>query len=193
MKKIIALLILFSFGNLLSQDLKCLNSEFYNSDYDVMQVQNSSDSINEIIKSELKSDSLRLVVIPNSYLKFPKWASYKRKGIDSGFKIILINNSSNDFSLFNMDGRIIMKRQFYYKNKWENVKSYDRTPQPICGNSYFTKRVIKSRDFFTFIAPCVEGDIKAKFRFVVYVNSETEKPTVYSNEFDGFINKKLIE
>ena len=193
MKKIIVLLILFSFENLFSQDLKCLNYEFYNSNYDIIEVRNFKDSINETTKLELKNDSLKLYVEKNSILKFPKWASYKRKGIDYGFKVILSNNSSNDLSLFNMDGRIIMRRQVYYKNKWRNLKSYKKTTQMICGNSYFTKRVIKSREFLTFVAPCVEGNIKAKFRFIVGSNSKNENLGIYSNEFEGFINEKLIK
>ncbi len=193
MKATFIIITLLSFGNLFSQDLKCLNSELYNSDIDVVQIKNDSDSENIISKSELESDLLLLVVMPNSHLEFPKWTSHKRNGIDNGFKVILINNSSNDLNLFNMDGKIIMKRQVYIENEWKNVESYDRTPQPICGNSFFTKKVIKSGDHFTFIAPCVEGNIKAKFRFVIFTKPVNEQSPVFSNEFDGFINKKLIE
>ena len=105
----------------------------------------------------------------------------------------LINNFSNDFSLFNMDGKIIMKRQVFYKNEWKNVESFDRTPQSICGNSFFTKKVIESGNRFTFVAPCLEGNIKTKFRFVIFTKPVNEQSPIYSNEFDGFINKKLIE
>ena len=193
MKKIIVLLILLSFENLFSQDLKCLNYEFYNSDSDVIEIRKLTDSISGITKLELKTDSLKLYVEKKSILKFPKWSSYNRKGIDSGFKVILRNNSSNDLSLLNMDGRIIIRRQVYYKNKWRNLKSYKKTTRMICGNSYFTKRIIKSRDYLTFVAPCVKGNIKAKFRFIIGSNSKNENIGIYSNESEGFINENLIE
>jgi hypothetical protein len=193
MKITFVIITLLSFGNIFSQDLNCLNFELYNSDYDTVQVENSSDSVSGISISELKSDSLQLIVMPNSYLEFPKWTSYKRNGIDNGFKIILINNSSNDFSLFNMDGKIIMKRQVFYKNEWKNVESFDKSRQPICGNSFFTKKVIESGDHFTFAAPCLEGNIETKFRFAIFTKPLNEQSAIYSNEFYGFINKKLIE
>jgi len=103
----------------------------------------------------------------------------------------LINNTSNDFNLANMDRRVIFRRQVYYKNEWVYIKSYDRTPRMICGNSYFYDKIIEPGNTFTFVAPCLEGNIKAKFRFVAY--GKTEKIAIYSNEFDGYFNKKLIE
>ena len=193
MRATFAIITILSFGNLFSQDLDCLNSELYDSNYDVVQIKNISDSENGIHKTELESESLQIVVMPNSYSEFPKWTSHKGNGINNGFKIILINNSSNDFSLFNMDGKIIMKRQVFYENEWKNVESFDSTPQPICGNSLFTKKVIESGNHFTFVAPCLTGNIKVKFRFVIFTKPVNEQSPIYSNEFDGLINKKLIE
>lgn len=193
MKATLIIIALMSFVNVYSQNLNCLDYELYNSDYDAVQTQYSSNSISDISKSELKPDSLQLIVISNSYLEFPNRAMYRRNGINNGFEVILINNSSNDYSLFNMDGKIVMKRQVYFEKEWRNVESYDKTPQYICGNSFFTKKVIDSGDHFTFVAPCLKGNIKARFRFVIFTKPINEQSFVFSNEFEGFINKKLIE
>ncbi|QTD37952.1 hypothetical protein JL193_01190 [Polaribacter batillariae] len=191
MKEIIVLLMIFSLGNLVSQDLNCLKPEFYDYDFDIIEVRSEKDSIFET--TQFKSDSLKLYVERKSILKFPKWSSYKRKGIKSGFKIVLLNNTNNDLNLFNMDGRIIMRRQVFYKNKWRNLKRYKDTERFYCGNSFFRKRTIKSKQILTFIAPCIFGNKKAKFRFILGRNYKNNNLAICSNEFEGFIDEKLIE
>jgi hypothetical protein len=193
MNKTFVIIALFSFMTSSSQDLNCLNHELYNSDYDVIQVKRVSDSEYETPKGDLKNETLQLTVLTDSYFEFPKWTNQKRNGIDKGFKVILMNNSSDDYSLSNMDGKIIIRRQVYFENQWKNVESFNKTRRMICGNSFFTKRVIESGNHLTFVAPCLEGDIKVKFRFVIYTKPANEHSAVYSNEFDGFINDKLIE
>ena len=186
MKHILLVIIFLSSGELFSQELKCLNVKYYRSDNDVIGIRSSIDH-----NIESQSDSLQLIIIPNSYAEFPRWTNYRRKGINRGFEVHLVNNSSKEFNLANMDGRVIIQRQVYYKNKWKSVKSYDRTPRMICGNSYFHDKFIESGQTFTYAAPCLNGSIKAKFRFVAF--GRIEKKLIYSNEFQGYISKKLIE
>jgi len=195
MKKIVTFLIFVNFGISFSQNINCLDFKYYSAGNDVKLIKNSTDSINDVLKLETKTDSLILAVFPNSEIEFPKYSSLRRKGINNGFKIILKNNSSNDISLNNFGGNIIITRQVYHNKKWIPVKSYDRTKYPICGNSYLIKRtvIIKSNNYFTFIAPCINGELSVKYRFAINVNSENGKSVIYSNEFDGFINESLIE
>jgi len=193
MKVTIVIIALLSVGILLSQDLNCLNYDLYDSYYDAVQIKNPTDLTKGVSESQLDSIPLQLVVNLNSYLEFPKWTRHNRNGIDRGFEVILRNNSLNSYSLANIDGRIIIIRQVYYDNEWKFVKSFTKTPFRRCGNSYLIKKVIEAGDHFTFIAPCLKGNIKVKFRFVIVTKPVTQNSAIYSNEFDGFINKKLIE
>ncbi len=90
-----------------------------------------------------------------------------------------------------MDGKIKIVRQAFYKNKWKHVKSYNRTPRRVCGNSYMTKRIIKGDSSILFAVPCIEGNIKTKFRLIAY--QKNSKTPIYSNEFLGFVSKELVE
>jgi len=86
MKTAFVIIILLSIGNIFSQDQKCLSFELYNSNIDAVIVRSSLNSDNGILSTELKPDSLQIIIPPNSYEEFPKWTFYKRKGIDNGFK-----------------------------------------------------------------------------------------------------------
>jgi len=193
MKSTLIIIILFSYTNSFSQVLNCLNFELYNADYDVVQLQNEPDSQNQIYKPRVKARCLQLVVLPNSYSAFPVWTDFRKNGVDRGFKVILKNNSSKDFGLSNMDGKIIIKRQVYFNKDWKYLESYDKSRKPLCGNSFLFEKVIKSGEHFTFVAPCIQGNIKAKFRFVVFTKAPSKRSSVYSNVFDGFLNKELME
>ena len=186
MRLILSIIIFLSFGELSAQELKCLDFEFYNEYRDVIGIQSSSET-----SAELKSDSLQIIVNTNSLAEFPKWSIYKRKGINNGFKVTLVNNTTKDFNLANLDGSIIIRRQAYHKGKWTYVKSYRKNTGPWCGNSYFHDAIMESGKVLTYVAPCLNGDIKVKFRFVAFLKSE--KTTIYSNEFKGYINKHLVE
>lgn len=178
---------MFCFGIINSQNLKCINIELYQSNYDLVQIKNN------LGETEQRNNSLQLVVLPNSIAEFPKWTNYKRKGINYGFSVLLINNTSEDYNLSNMDGRVIIRRQVFHKGEWIPVKSFDRTPKPICGNSYFSDKIIESYNSFLFVAPCLDGNIKTKFRFVAMTKNENPNSLIISNEFDGFISEKLIK
>jgi len=182
------------FRQINSQNYKCFDYKLYNVFYDVVQIKESVDSYIENDQKILKTDSLQLIVYSNSKLEFQKNSSYKRNGIDSGFKIILMNNSSNDINLYNMDGRVIIYRQVFHNNEWKNVKSYNENQYPFCGNSFLREKVIKSDEHYIFAAPCIEGEVNAKFRMVVLcTKSINEVSVVYSNEFYSSLNTKLIE
>jgi hypothetical protein len=186
MKKILVLILIFSFKNIISQEIKCLKSEFYNPNSDIVKIKNTSESIGKIIKPESKPDSLKLYVFKNTYLEFPKWSKYRRKGIVSGFKIILLNNSSNEFKFLIKGNSLNIKRQVFYKNGWKNLVPLKKSINKICGTGYYKNGVMKPNEFFTFLAPCIEGKLRVKTR-IVFGNN------IYSNEFTGFIDEGFIE
>jgi len=178
---------MFCFGIINSQNLECINIELYQSNNDLVQIKN------DLGETESKNNTLQLVVLPYTTAEFPRWTNYKRKGINYGFRVLLINNTGKDYNLSNMDGRVIIRRQVFYKGEWIPVRSFDRTPRPVCGNSYFSDAIIESYHSFLFVAPCLEGNIKTKFRFVARTKNENPNSLIISNEFDGFISEQLIK
>jgi len=192
-KIFVVVILIVCFGHINSQNFKCLDYKFYKVLHDVVEINIPIDSLKENDFLDLKSDSLQLIVFPDSYIDFPKWSSYSQKGIDKGFKIVLVNNSSNDINLYNMDGRVIIYRQVFHNNEWRNVKSYNENQYPICGNSFLRKNVIKSDEHYIFAAPCIKGEVYTKFRMVLYTKPINETLAVYSNEFYSTLNTKLIE
>ena len=191
MKVLFFLAAILNYGMLFSQELSCVPHELYDSEYEVMRV--ISEDENELADIEYLSETLQLVVIPDAQVEFPRYNRYKRMGYTHGFKLILLNNTSNNFVLSGMDGRVIMQRQVFYKNEWRNVESFDKTPKKICGNSLFHKAVIKSGEQFLFAAPCIDGNIQVKFRFAIGASVDKDLSVIYSNEFEGYINESLID
>ena len=185
--KIPFIILTLCFGIINSQNLKCIDIELYQSDNDLVQIKNN------LAETESKINTLQLIVLPNSIAEFTRWTNYKRKGFNYGFSVLLINNTTNDYNLSNRDGKVIIRRQVFYNGEWIPVRSFDRTPKPICGNSYSSDKIIKAYSSFLFVAPCLEGNIKAKFRFVVMTKNENPNSLIISNEFDGFISEKLIK
>ena len=188
MRPIIYITALLVFTNLYSQDSNCLNHEYYNCHSDVWQVQDEF-SVNN---SKLKERSIDIVVQPDTFSEFPKWAVYRRYGMSEGFKIILKNNSGQNINLTYKNGNIIFVRQAFYQNKWQNLKSFSDRREPYCGNTKLTKTV-NTGEQLNFVAPCIDGDIKVRFRFAVFIQATNEPIPVYSNEFDGFVNREIIE
>jgi len=188
---LLILLVIFSLNKAISQDLVCLNYQFYNSYYDVIETARTTNTDLVLKNPGLKPNQLKLRVFQDSLIEFPKWFLHKRKGVSAGFKAILINSTSNEVSLSNMDGKITIVRQAFYKNKWKNVKSFNRTPRRVCGNSFMTKRIIKGDSSILFAVPCIDGNIKTKFRLIAY--KKNGRTPIYSNEFQGLVSKELVE
>ena len=193
MKKSLLIIIVLSFMDLFSQNMNCLNFELYNSQTDVIPVKYQVDFYKAMSGIELKDNQLQLVALTNSSSEFPKWASHKNNGVNKGFKVLLINNSSKKHSLSNRYGKVVITRQVYFNNEWKNVKSFRKTEQKYCGNALYRKIQILPGSTFAFIAPCIEGNIKTKFRFVAFIKSSYSMHSIYSNEFEGYINRNLIE
>ena len=163
--------------------------------FEVFNVQYTDESLiseKEVLEMDLSFGSLQLIILPESTVNTPKELSRIKRDSINGKRILLINKSSNEINLHNMDGRIIIDRQAYYKGKWVKV---DRIKMHrICGNSYLRSRVIKPNESFNFLASCTQGSIKTQLRFVVYIKHRYGRNTpVYSNTFYGNLDRKYVQ
>ncbi len=102
-----------------------------------------------------------------------------------GFKVFIVNKTYSIVELFAEDSRLNIKRQVFYKDKWNDI---EYLPHNWCGNSYHSV-FIKPNEYWDLAAPCLKGKIKAKFRFQL----DTGNLTLYSNEFKGSFNKSQLE
>lgn len=139
---------------------------------------NSPKKLTSKISKYSKSNELEIIAKTNLVATF-------EKGI-SGFKVFVINKSDSILELPAQDSRLYLKRQVFYENKWKDI---EYLPSSWCGNSYHSV-YIKPNEYWDFTAPCLEGKIKAKFRFELYINDNL---TIYSNEFEGSFNKRQLK
>lgn len=131
----------------------------------------------EGIEQLSKEDSFQLVVQLDS--------QFVGNGVNH-FKVFIINTTAERMTLPAQDSRLYLKRQAFYRGKWQDV---EYLPSSWCGNSYHNV-FIDPQQYWAFNAPCIKGEIEAKFRFELYV-SEDER--YYSSEFDGSFNKKQLK
>ncbi len=132
------------------------------------------------------------MVLANSYKELPKWSILRRKGVKEGFEVFLINQTKYDYKLVNVDHEILIYRQAFFENEWVFVEPIKKDFSPWCGNSYMTSRVIKSNDYFSFLAPCIDGNIKMKMRFSIIAMDRANAIPIVSNEFEGWIHLGLL-
>ncbi|WP_375561437.1 hypothetical protein ACE193_02465 [Bernardetia sp. OM2101] len=132
----------------------------------------------DFIKKIFEEDKLQIIVCLDSTTNFTDKIS--------GFKIFVVNKTDSISELVAQDSRLYLKRQVFYKNKWQDI---EYIPSSWCGNSYHSV-FIKPNQYWEFVAPCVEGKIKATCRFELFING---KIVIYSNEFEGSFNKAQLK
>lgn len=167
-----------------------MNYKLYNADYDVTEITDKKSKDPASFKTSSKSNAIDLTVFKDSLVESSKSSYNSIKRLFVGFTAILTNSSRNEVSLSNKDGRITIVRQALYKNKWENVKSFNKTPSRVCGNSYMSKRTINANSSLIFVIPCLDGNVETTFRLVLY---QKNRKVIYSNEFQGFVSSELLE
>ena len=111
-----------------------------------------------------------------------------------GYKVFVANKSKKIIAFNAQDSRLKMKVQALNENGiWRDI---EYLPSSWCGNSYHTLTLNKN-NYWTFITPKYEGEIKTRFRVELkYLdpNDKSEKRrdqteiTIYSNEYEGSIN-----
>jgi len=187
MKSTFTVVLLLCFGISFSQD--CLKSNLYNPYDDLHEASPEVSIENEVYKMLQKPDSLQIIALPTSQAVIPNGAGQKNI---KAFKVIIVNNSATDFNASNMDGRILFTREVYYNNNWVTIQPYVDRKYGFCGNSFMVARVIQSGQTLTYIAPCLEGTVKAKFRLVMR-DKKTGKTAIYSNVFEGLLDERLVK
>lgn len=141
-----------------------------------------SDNFPKSFKSDISAPKgkISLIALPNEETVFGE----KYKGI----KLLLVNatNKKADFSA--SDSRLyIVQEALDTDGKWKPV---EYLPSSWCGNSYHMV-FLDANQYWEFSAARFTGEIKTKLRFRLdQHNSEQTKTPIYSNEFDGSINKK---
>lgn len=119
---------------------------------------------------------------------------YSYHNIYNGYKVYVYNNDKNNIEFRTKDDRLYMKVQALNDNGiWNDI---EYLPNSFCGNSYHIL-TLKKNNFWEFIAPKYEGEIKTKLRIELkYLdpnsksknNYDKKEITIYSNEFEGSIN-----
>lgn len=108
-----------------------------------------------------------------------------------GFRVSLVNNSSDTMRFDAQDSRLYMNVQA--KDRKGNWRDIEHLPSSWCGNSYHTLKLAPNR-YWSFVTPVYEGEYKTKLRIKLIVRSDKKKSRketdqiIYSNEYTGSVN-----
>ncbi|WP_133067188.1 hypothetical protein [Flagellimonas pacifica] len=147
---------------------------------------------NLYLNEKLKNEVLQLIVLRDEIKDLPKYSNLYRKGVSKGYCIYLINNTNDPVVLQGMDGAVLITRQVFHSGKWTSLKSSKKARRPICGNSFFSSRKISPNSYLSFVAPCIEGEVPVKMRFVLNKKSSSSNNLIISNSFDTFVHWSLL-
>lgn len=120
------------------------------------------------------SDTLELRAFPNEFSVFDQ--QYK------GFKLLLVNTATKSQFFHASDSRLPIVMQAKTNNgQWQDI---EYLPQSFCGNSYHTVK-LPPKSAWLFSVPHYTGNLKVTLRF--------KMKTLYSNEFNGYINQGQLK
>ena len=104
-----------------------------------------------------------------------------------GLTVLLVNMTNQMVDFPAQDSRLyITQEALDTDGKWKPV---EYLPSSWCGNSYH-RVFLGPRQYWSFAAARFTGRIKTRFRFRLdHQTSNKEKLTIYSNEFEGSLNK----
>jgi hypothetical protein len=140
--------------------------------------QNSPNTVTKELNNISQAAKFQIIVKTDSIANYSKEIK--------GFKVFIVNKTDSIISLFAQDSRLAVKRQVFYNGKWSDI---EYLPRSWCGNSYHSI-YLKPDEFWHFNAPCLTGNIEAKFRFELHIRGNL---TIYSNEFSGSFNEEQLE
>ena len=103
-----------------------------------------------------------------------------------GLKVLLINGTNEPAGFSASDSRLyIVQEALDRRGQWKPI---EYLPSSWCGNSYHTV-FLGPNEYWEFAAARYTGKFKTRLRFRLdWQKSETEKITIYSNEFEGSVN-----
>lgn len=133
------------------------------------------------IKKKLKKisepDQFQVLALPSEQVEF-------KEGV-SGFKVYIINNTDLKIEFIINTGRVNLIRQAFFENQWRDIE-YGPTHSKYLNYLTQFSSYMEPNQYWEFMAPCVEGNLKAKFRFKLTTD---ENHIVYSNEWEGTVNR----
>ena len=142
----------------------------------------TSQNFSKAIESNLNAPQgkVSLVALPDEVTVFAE----KHKGM----KLLLVNATNEQAAFPASDSRLyIVQEALDTDGKWKPV---EYLPSSWCGNSYHTV-FLGANEYWEFAAARFTGKFKTKLRFRLDERkSKNEKTAIYSNEFDGSINKE---
>jgi hypothetical protein len=141
------------------------------------QSPNQPKNITAEIKDLAQKDELQILVQKNEVQNFTDEIE--------GFTIYIINNTDKTVGLHAQDSRLYVTRQVYLNEKWRDMEYLSSSG---CGNSYH-KVFAKPNEYWEFVAPCLDGNFAAKFRFKLFIE---KGEYIYSNEFPGRCNRRQL-
>lgn len=105
-----------------------------------------------------------------------------------GLRVLLVNGTNERTAFPASDSRLSIVQEALDKDgKWTPI---EYLPSSWCGNSYHNV-FLGPKQFWEFAAARYTGKFKTKLRFRMHwPKSESEKLTIYSNEFNGSVNAK---
>ena len=105
-----------------------------------------------------------------------------------GLKVVLVNGTDERVGFPASDSRLyIVQEALDGDGRWKPV---EYLPSSWCGNSYHTV-FLGPQEYWEFAAARYVGRFRTRLRFRLdWQKSQTEKLTIYSNEFDGSVNAK---
>ena len=129
------------------------------------------------------------------------------EGAVRGYRVLLINRTTNEYSFPACDSRLYLVQQAKDTNGiWRNTEAL---PTSFCGNSLHNVFLPPS-SYWEFIAPHYTGSYRTRLRFALLAQAlhgieegeeiaqdGTARPaylthSIYSNEFEGYINPGLF-
>lgn len=105
-----------------------------------------------------------------------------------GLRVILVNMTDRPVAFQAQDSRLyITQEALDIDGKWKPV---EYLPWSWCGNSYH-KLILGPRQYWKFSAARFSGKMKTRFRFRLdSAKSRSHGTPIYSNEFEGSLNKE---
>lgn len=131
-------------------------------------------------KLNLPQGKISLIALPDEETVFA--GKYK------GIKLLLVNATGQKTQFSASDSRLnIVQEALDSDGKWKPV---EYLPSSWCGNSYHTV-FLGANEYWEFTAARFTGKFKTKLRFRLDERrSKNETTAIYSNEFEGGINKE---
>ncbi|MCF6131611.1 hypothetical protein [Flavobacterium wongokense] len=186
MKSLLPFSFLICFGSSFAQDV-CMKPELFDQSTNALMLKKGKSQLDH---NTLKPDALQITVLPNDYVTFPEPWYKMRCNMDKGFKLFITNATTAPVEFWGRDSQKWAPiREVYYNNRWIPLVYERRIIE--CGNESHYKITLEPDSEIAFVVPCLEGSYLTKYRFTI--TSPITKQPIYSNEFDGYFDARMLD